>query len=460
MSPIESAGSERQVSDEPSSQRKAAHIMRNLPIAPNTRRALLYFATAAFVPGCEESGTDLPADTGTSASSTASASSSTDVTNSHSSTQHSDETSTFPDSNESSQVDSSSGTGCTIVPPENWSAANWQANTVAALALRAQLDALVGDPLMRGAEQGTVELVDATSLSQAFGLGTPSLNNVTTTTYVPIVNDAFEEFVSIIKAGNQDLVDDASNWTPGVEGGIYGTSARGINEGGLEVRQIVDKGLFAGAALYNYALSLTAGSINEGTIDSLAALWGANATLDSAGELTDSANYAHQMGFHGETRDALVAAKAFAAAPECESQRDQALVAFFRKWEVAMFARFVFYANKALAETAIATDDDAFAGALHGLSEGVGLAMGFAGVAAPSTGPMSESPRVVSDAAIANALAGFGVIPTDLGASKTGELVESVPNFENAVASLEAIVAESFGLSPAQVAAFRAPTPG
>ena len=33
-------------------------------------------------------------------------------------------------------------------------------------------------------------------------------------------------------------------------GGIYGTSPRGMNAGGIEVRQIVAKGLFAGGALY------------------------------------------------------------------------------------------------------------------------------------------------------------------------------------------------------------------
>src|SRR5690606_20464838 len=132
----------------------------------------------------------------------------------------------------------------------------------------------------------------------------------------------------------------------------------------------------AGAALYNYAVGLTAGEIEPGTIEAIAALWGANAELDPAGELTDSAGYSHRMGYFAQMRDSLIAAHAYAADEGCGAERDEAIVEFFRAWEESMIARFVYYANAGASTVVAAAGDDEVASGLHQLAEGVGLALG------------------------------------------------------------------------------------
>jgi hypothetical protein len=348
---------------------------------------------------------------------------------------------------------------CTVEPPATWEAPDWDANTAEALALRAQLDVLIADT-MRAAEQGEVTVDGVDDLTGPYAAGNPSIESITTPFYAGIVGDVFSEFLEITAAGPVDLVDDEGAWSPGDAGGIFGMSNRGINEGGLEVRQLADKGLFAGAALYNHALTLTEGDITPATIEALAALWGANPTLDAAGELTDSANYSHSMGYHAEIRSSLIAARAYAADEACGAERDEAVVAFFRAWEQSMFARFVYYANAGASELGAAASDDDVAGGLHELAEGVGLALGFRGVPHPASGPLSGAGRVVTDAQIDEMMSAVGVNVDDLGASTTGEFVTDPAPFAEGVLEVEGIAAEAFDLQSAEVEAWRNPTEG
>ena len=348
---------------------------------------------------------------------------------------------------------------CTVEPPANWAAPDWDANTPEAWALRAQLDVLIADT-MRAAETGDVTVDGVEDLTGPYAAGNPSIESITTPFYAGIVGDVFSEFLEITAAGPQDLVNDEGAWTPGAAGGIFGMSNRGINEGGLEVRQIADKGLFAGGALYNHALTLTEGDITPATVEALAALWGANPTLDAAGELTDSANYSHSMGYHADIRSSLIAARAYAADDACGAERDEAVVAFFRSWEQSMFARFVYYANAGASELGAAASDDDVAGGLHELAEGVGLALGFRGVPHPASGPLSGAGRVVTDAQIDEMMSAVGVNVDDLGASTTGEFVTDPAPFAAGVLEVEGIAAEAFDLQSAEVEAWRNRTEG
>src|SRR5688500_4534117 len=184
-----------------------------------------------------------------------------------------------------------------MVTPGAWSAPNFATNAAEPLALRAQLDMLTGNPTMRGAESGTVVVDDVADLNAVYNGGTPALSSIVSPAMDAIVDDAFAEFVPAILAGQRDLIDD-TGWNPGTDGGIFGMRRAAFNPGALEVRQIVDKGLFAGGGLYRYALGLTEGTIDEAMIDKLAAAWGSNATLDPMMMPQDSANYSFRMGFH------------------------------------------------------------------------------------------------------------------------------------------------------------------
>ncbi|HYD47004.1 MAG TPA: hypothetical protein VEB21_01585 [Terriglobales bacterium] len=348
---------------------------------------------------------------------------------------------------------------CPITSPAPWSAPNWATNASEALALRAALTELTGNPAMRGAEQGTVVLGGVPHLAELYHTGAVSLADVANPAFDPIVDDAFVEFIALIAASPHDPIV-GGQWSPASTGGIYGNSDRGLNLGGIEVRQIVDKGLFAGGALYPYAVSLTEDEIDEATIDAIAAAWGANENLDPAGTLVHSASYSRQMGFHAEMAAALTAAKAYAGDGACAPQRDEALRMFFRLWEQSMLARTVFYANRGLTLASAATSDNDYIEALHQLGEGGGLAIGFRGLPDPQSGPLAGEGRVISDAQLDQVLSALRINRTDLNQSTTADFVEDNTAFTAAVPAVEQAVADAYDLDAAEIASYRTPTAG
>jgi hypothetical protein len=343
-----------------------------------------------------------------------------------------------------------------------WAAPDFADNAAASLALRTQLGEL--GTLMRAAEQETMTVDDVADLTALYEVGDPSLAATVTDAFDPIVADAFADFVALAGASVQDLIDADGNWTPGPVGGLFGPDTRGINTGGLEVRQLVDKGLFGGAAFYHYALGLTEGEITPATIDAVAAAWGSTGDVLDTKNLDDSAGYGFEMGFYATMIEALTDARSHAADEGCTAERDAALVTFFRAWEQSMVARTIYYANAAVALVAGAPagnpGDADKSDALHELAEGVGLTLGFIGLPDPAAGPLSGAGRVLADEDIEAMMTALGVNLEDLGASTTGTFVEDAAAFQTAVETFEAAAAEVFDLSEADIASYRTPTKG
>jgi hypothetical protein len=346
---------------------------------------------------------------------------------------------------------------CTVTPAA-WAAPNFATNAADALALRAQIDLLVGAMNMRGAEQGMVVIDAVSDLEAVYNGGTPALSSQVHTAFDAVIDDSFAEFVAVVAAGTRDLIDE-TGWNPGPSGGIFATRLAGFNTGAIEVRQIVDKGLFGGGAMYAYALKQTEGAISDAKIDAMAAAWGSNAMLATTG-LTDSANYSFQMGFHARIAKALTDAKAYAADSKCTTERDAALVSFFRLWEQSQIARVVFYGNSASTRLATAVNDDQRADALHEFSEGLGLAIGFHGLANPASGPLAGAGRKITDADIQALLTAYGVNRTDLAASTVGQFVIDTVAFQTGVTTAEARVKLVYTLNDTELAAYRTPTSG
>ncbi|MEM6989932.1 MAG: hypothetical protein AAF721_05530 [Myxococcota bacterium] len=354
-------------------------------------------------------------------------------------------------------------TACEVTP-KAWDAPDWEANTVEALAVRAQLDAIAGGSgIMRLAEQGGDEVQELADLTAAWEAGDPSLADVVNPGYSPIVDGAFDEFLDVLAAGPLSLIDSDNMWLPGAEGGIWGMSDRAINEGGLELRQLIDKGGFGPGAMYAYALGLTEGDLEPATFDAIAAAWGNNATLDPDDKkngLTDAAGYSHSMGFHADMVTALTDAKAYSADAECDAERDAAVQTFFQLWEQTLMARAVFYGNRAEGKLLAAASDSDFADVLHDLAEGIGVAAGFTGLPDPAAGPLMGAGRTITDADLDMIIASFGVDPADLGNSTTGLFVESLPNLEIAVGEVEGVVMDVYEVDEATIMGYADPTPG
>jgi hypothetical protein len=272
---------------------------------------------------------------------------------------------------------------------------------------------------------------------------------VTHAGFSPVVEDAFAEFAELAQVGVLEVVDGSGAWTPGAAGGIAGSMSRGLNEGGLEVRQLIDKGLFGGGALYPYAANLTADGLTAAEVEAIAAAWGADETLSSEGTLVDSAGYARTTGLFDDIAASLTAAQANPS--DADAVREA-----FRGWELSLFSRFVFYMREALELLEQGVTDENVVEASHELSEGVGLVLGFHGYAGPPSGPLATSgSRVATDAQIERMLAAVGVNVDDLGASTTGALLTDPTAFEAGTLEAEAAIAEAFGLSADEVAGFR-----
>jgi hypothetical protein len=314
---------------------------------------------------------------------------------------------------------------------------------------------------MRGAETGTVTIEGVEDLTTPYTAGTPSLASITNPGFQDLLDASFDEFVSVIAVGPADLVNGGGAWAPGPDGGIFGDTNRGLNEGGIEVRQIVDKGLFSAGGLYYHATTLTEGEITAATIDQIAAAWGTNEALAIDGEQDDSANYSQQHGFYAQMAAALTAAKAYASDTECDAERDEAITEFFTLWETSLMSRFTFYVNAMAVALAAAASDTELADGLHELGEGLGLVTGFYGLPDPASGPLSGGARIITDAQIEAILeTALGMNLEDLGASTTGTFVESLPAYETAQSDAEAVLMEVYDVDAATIAMWRNPTPG
>jgi hypothetical protein len=414
-----------------------------------------------------ESASDTDDDTDTADPTTASMSASATTTTATTTDTDPDTGTTEPaDTTDAETTADESSTGgpvvCEVKAGAAWEAPDWEANTADALAVRAALDALVGDPLMRGAETSAVVLTGIEQLEAAWD-GDPSLADAANPAFATFVALAFEEFVDVIEAGEQDLIDAGGDWTPGAAGGVWGDADRGINEGGLEVRQFVDKGSFGGGLLYAWAVAQTEGDIDAATIDAIAAVWGNNAALDPMSmesPLTDAASYSYQMGFHGTMVAALADAKAFAADEACTAERDAALVQFFNLWEQSMLARTIFYGNRAAGKLLVAETDTQFADVLHDLGEGLGLAVGFIGLPDPASGPLAGGVRIISDVQVTTLLDAYGIDVDAPGASTTGLLLESLPALETANEAAQGVMMDTYSVDASVIQNYLMPTAG
>lgn len=221
-----------------------------------------------------------------------------------------------------------------------------------------------------------------------------TLNAVTLPAYRDIVSVAID---NLVLAANDDdgFQNPGLNGTPaaGEEGGLLGS--RLLDEHGLELEQMIQKGSF-GAALYNHALTVINGDLsNSSAIDKLVEIHGTEPTFDVS-ETTAAATYSRrrsdldaETGFFFDIRDALLTAKAaIEQGDDFREERDQALEDYLNAWERSNFATVIYYANatrnQLTAAFALPEGDDrdaALGNALHAYAEGVAFTAGFRGIA-------------------------------------------------------------------------------
>jgi len=261
--------------------------------------------------------------------------------------------------------------------PSEYTSSNFEANVTAENTVVDELSAMTS--AASAAE-------DNAQLSMVGSINYPTtLESVTTDAYADLVEDWLVELVK--SANSPDGFQNPGAGTPAgdQEGGLLGT--RLIDENGLELKQMVQKGSF-GAALYNHAVSvIEGGNLTSGDIDKLVEIHGAEITFN-ASETTAAATYSRrrsdlvaQTGFFYDIRDNLITAKAaIEAGSTFDAARDEALADYLLNWEKSNYATVIYYCNATIEGIQNAQDDTDFGNALHAYAEGVGFTHGFRGI--------------------------------------------------------------------------------
>lgn len=213
-----------------------------------------------------------------------------------------------------------------------------------------------------------------------------TLRSVTLPSYATLIDAWLTELVNAANSPTGFQNPGVGTPAAGEEGGLLGS--RLLDENGLELEQMVQKGSF-GAALYKHALTVINGDLSSSAaIDQLVEIHGTDPTFDPA-STTAAATYSRrrsnltaETGFFYDIRTALLTAKAaIEAGSAYDDVRDQALTDYLAAWEKSNFATVIYYANatKMLLQNA-GDDDGALGNAMHSYAEGVAFAHGFKGL--------------------------------------------------------------------------------
>ncbi len=281
--------------------------------------------------------------------------------------------------------------------PANYDGAAYQANTTTQYAVRGQLDAFIAEA-KKGRTAGII--VDAATLRQLYTAGNLSLKSITTTYFDGKLDGS---------AGWLEELANASglSYTPGApvgQGGTFGGYL--FDENGLELEQLLDKGLF-GAALYHHAVTLMQGDITPATVDQLVAIFGAHPDFPNTPTAAKAANPDKYLANYGARRDkndgqglysqmknAFIKLQAAVnAGADYNDERDEALSSLRENWEKINFATVINYCHSVISTMSATNPTDAQkAGALHAYSECVGFVHGWR--------TLPQSHRAITDAEI------------------------------------------------------------
>lgn len=268
-----------------------------------------------------------------------------------------------------------------LVIPATYDGTAFVENTSTETALINQLSTLVTE-----AKKGRTGVVlDYNTLSQLFMTGNPSLQNACTPYYAGRLNGPNQWLNEIANASGNP-------YTPGVPSGNGGTfGGYLLDENGLEMEQMIEKGLF-GAALYQHAVTLMQAPMTPATADQLLRIFGAHPDFPNTPTAANAANPDKLMANYGARRDnndgsglyfqmknAFIKLQAaLKAGPDYDTERDEALATLRITWEKINAGTVINYCH-AVVSTLSGTNptDQDKANALHAYGECVGFIHGW-----------------------------------------------------------------------------------
>lgn len=273
-----------------------------------------------------------------------------------------------------------------------------------------------------------------------------ALSSVTLPSYKALVAKWLVELVKAANSPDGFQTPGASGPAAGQEGGLLGK--RLLDENGLELEQMIQKGSF-GSALYNHALTVINGTLTSASTDKLIKIFGTDVNFtwkdakDAAKYARRRSNQTTKKGAFYEIQKNLITAKAaIEAGSAFNKQRDKALNDFLLNWEKSNFATVIYYCNAAKKSLQTPNITDEVKGdALHAYAEGVAFAHGFKGL----------SKKKITDAQIDEVLklllAPAGQKPESYKFLKDANLLE---NLTKAIAKIKSV----YGFTDAEVSSF------
>ncbi len=344
-----------------------------------------------------------------------------------------------------------------LVLPTTYNNATFVANTTTQTNVVNQLVALTNE-----AKKGRnlINSMTKANLDNLFTTGTPSLASLATTYYKSKIEGTNGFFDEITKASNNLYVPAAPTGTS--QGGVYGTgsSAYLFDENGLEMEQMIEKGLF-GAVLYKHATDLIAGNITESTSDQILAILGGTPSFANSGstnvavEIRDRgmANYAARRdkndgnGYYSQMKTQFIKLQtAVKAGANYNKERDEALAEIKILWEKVNASTIINYCHAVISTLSATTvTDNQKAAALHAYGECVGFVHGFRTI--------SQSQKKITDGQIDEVLvllnAPYNGIPTSY--KFVTDAVNELPKLTQIITKLQVI----YGFSAQEVEDFK-----
>ncbi len=267
--------------------------------------------------------------------------------------------------------------------PTSYDGANFASSTTVQRAVLTQLSALTVE--MQKGRRG--EKVTKETLENLFKAGSPSVEAVTTPYYASLINGTGAWLDELAKASGGTV------YTPGTplgEGGTLGGYL--FDENGLELEQMVEKGLF-GAALYNHATTLFSTGMTPQEVDQVLAVFGATPAFSNsssnnvAADVRDRfmANYAARRdkndgnGLYSQIKAAFLKLQAAAkAGQEYQTEKSEAIDDVKLIWEKANAATIINYCHTTISKLSATNPSSEDIGAgLHAYGEAVGFIHGW-----------------------------------------------------------------------------------
>lgn len=335
-----------------------------------------------------------------------------------------------------------------LIVPDRYDGTSFASNVDPTL--RNQLTALVNE-MKKGRITGTV--LGFSELEALYNpAGGSSLSKSATPYYNSRIAAPDDGFLSLLARAS------GSDYTPGIpqgNGGVFGGYL--FDKTGLEMEQLVEKGLF-GAAMFREFNQLASGNITEARVDQMLSVYGAHPDFPNSFQASKhtnpdvfSANYAARRdkndgsGFYTRIRDQFIRLQAAVrGGTTYNADRDAAVAEIRLLWEKSNGATIINYLHTTtskLSKTNPTLADQS--AALHALSESVGFLHGFRTV----------QPKLIQDADVDNLL---NLLNAPWNAASAPYLfvtnpVQELPKLNQAIERIAVI----YGFTPAEVEDFR-----